>query len=401
MKRNMLLTSFVLALFLVLAGVASAANLANSVRVELNGEEISNSNQLVSFSGEVVPVRVTFIANENSSDVKIEVSTYDGRNDINASTERFDVISGKVYTKLLSLKMPSDIKNGMEELTLNVKIYDSRDSTENYNSDYKISMQRDSYSLDILSVDYSTKVAAGEVVPVSVVVNNDGFNQADDNYIVASIPALGISSRGYVGDLSPVDSYEGSDGEEDSVYSTVYLKVPSDAKPGVYDLQVTAYNGDSESTVKKLISVGNSGNIMVLPSVKNQDLKAGDTATYNLVVVNSANNIKVLNVSSVSGSVLDVTAPSVITVGPESSKTIPITVNVATGAAVGTYTFSVDVNGKQTVMGANIIGGSSTSDSMVALTVVLVIIFVVLLAVLVILLTKKEKPSEEVETSYY
>jgi len=77
-----------------------------------------------------------------------------------------------------------------------------------------------------------------------------------------------------------------------------------------------------------------------------------------------------------------------------------VDVTAASDAKVGTYTFSVDVDGEQAVFGANIVGGAVTS-SIVALTVILVIVFVVLLVVLVVLLTKKEKPIEEVETSYY
>jgi uncharacterized membrane protein len=141
---------------------------------------------------------------------------------------------------------------------------------------------------------------------------------------------------------------------------------------------------------------------MVLASVKNKDLNAGDTVTYDMVIVNSADDVKVFNIETVSGDVLSVSAPSVVTVGPDASETVSITVTADSDAAVGTYTFSVDVDGEQTVFGANVVG-ASVSTSIVALTVILVIIFVVLLAVLVVLLTRKEDSSsiEEVETSYY
>ena len=104
--------------------------------------------------------------------------------------------------------------------------------------------------------------------------------------------------------------------------------------------------------------------------------------------------------NSVSGNDLTVSVPSVVTVAPDSSETVSIAVTAADDADVGTYTFSVDVDGQSETFGANVVGGS-VSASVVALTVILVIVFVVLLAVLVILLTKKEKPIEEVETSYY
>ncbi|MBU2576418.1 MAG: DUF4832 domain-containing protein [Nanoarchaeota archaeon] len=258
MKRNMLLVPFLAVLTLMIVGFASAA-LADNVSVELNGEPIDYryDNDLVSFNGDVVPVTVFFTAGENSSDVKIRVSIYDGRDEVSVSTGRFNVVDGKKYKKLLALELPSDIDPESEELTLAVEIYDADHSTDDFDEDYQVSMQRDSYTLDVLSVDYSSQVEAGDIVPISVVVKNVGFSRMDDNYVVVSISALGVSSRGYAGDLIPVEDYKNyaSGSEEDSVFKTVYLKIPSDAKTGVYEVRVAVYNDDTETIVTRLISV--------------------------------------------------------------------------------------------------------------------------------------------------
>jgi len=97
---------------------------------------------------------------------------------------------------------------------------------------------------------------------------------------------------------------------------------------------------------------------------------------------------------------LDVSAPSVVTVGPDSSKSVSVTVTAASGIEVGAYIFSVNVNGQPVTFGANITSGK-VSSGIVALTVVLIVVFVVLLIVLIVLLTRKENPIEEAETSYY
>ena len=73
---------------------------------------------------------------------------------------------------------------------------------------------------------------------------------------------------------------------------------------------------------------------------------------------------------------------------------------ISLGCAELGETFSVSVDGSQVSFVANVTSGS-VSTSVVALTVILVIVFVVLLVVLIVLLTRKEKPTEEVETSYY
>jgi len=397
MKRNVLLIPFIAALTLMTVGLVSA-NLATSINTEFNGVVLGNGTSTMTGTvNNIVPVRVTFTADNDASDVKVKVYMEGYRNEISVSTNRFDIESGKTYTKLLSLRLPSDSKNLSEDYTLYVDVVSKSDRTE---QTYPISLQRASYTLKVLSVDYSSKVSAGDVFPVSVVIKNSGYNRLDDAYVIVSIPALGISARGYVGDLISTEDYKKSDNEKDSISKTVYLKIPENANSGTYDLKVETYNNDADTIVSKLIDVGDSASTTVLATVKNKDLNAGETTTYDLVIVNSANDVKVFRLNAVSGNALDVSVPSVITVGPDASKTIPVTVKAKNDVAIGTYTFSVAVNDEQVVFGANVVS-SSVSTSAVALTVVLVIILAALLAVLIVLLTRKKKPSEEVETSYY
>ena len=254
MKRNMLLVPFLAVMTLLIVGFASA-NLATGVNVELNGETFPMDSDFVSFSGDVVPVEVVFTAGEDAEDVKIRVSIYDGRDDVTVSSGRFNIVAGKTYKKLLALELPSDVDDNLDEMTLSVEIYDADHATDDYDEDYQLSMQRESYTLDVLSVDFSSQVEAGDIIPVSVVAKNIGFNRMDDNYVVVSIPALGVSSRGYAGDLIPTEDYIDYDNEEDSVFKTVYLKIPSDALSGVYEVKVAVYNDETETVVTKLISV--------------------------------------------------------------------------------------------------------------------------------------------------
>jgi len=396
MKRNVLLIPFVAVLTLLIAGFASA-QLATNIETDFNGVELGGFTTMAGSVGDVVPIRVTFLADASAKDVKVKVYMEGHRDDVSTKTDRFDIEDGVAYTKLLSLNLPSDANDLSEEYTLYVEIVSKDDRSD---AEYNITIQRESYTFEVLSVDYSSNVVAGDVFPVSVVIKNTGYNRMDDTYVVVSIPALSVSTRGYVGDLIPTEDYIDYDDEEDSIYRTVYLKIPAGADSGVYEMNVEAYNDDAETVVSKLISVGGSTSTVVLAAVKNQDLNAGETVIYDLIIVNSADDVKVFNLNSVSGSVLSVSVPSVVTVGPDASKTVQVVVSASSDAEVGTYTFSVDVDGEQTVFGANVVGGS-VSASVVALTVILVIIFVVLLAVLVVLLTKKEKPIDEVETSYY
>lgn len=401
MKRNILLIPFIAVLTLMITSLVSADGLAYTGEVQFNDVKLNEyGSTMVGMVGEVVPIRAIFTATKDASDVRLKVRIEGTRDDVYASTERFDILKDVTYTKLLSLKLPSDLEDDLDKnFTLYVELVSATDRTE---VSYNIRMQRGSYTLEILSVDYEPTVEAGEVIPVSVVASNNGFNRAQDNYVVVSIPALGISSRGYVGDLDPLEDYNNDDHEEDSAEEVVYLKIPSDAQSGVYEMEIELYNDDSSVSTTELISVKGGVKARVLASVKSQDIAAGGSATYELILVNSGNDLKVFSISAASGNNLRVDVPSIVTVGPQSSETVSFTVSAPSDAQAGTYAFSVAIDGEEMVFGANVVESSTNvSTPVVALTVILVIIFIVLLAVLITLLARKEKPAEEVETSYY
>ncbi len=414
MNTKAILIPFMAVLAIFLFALSSASNLAYIDSVRFNDIELNcwNTN-IAGFSGETVPVRVTFVAGTDSEDVKVRVEIYSGRDDVVVSTNRFNVVEGNTYTKLLSLKLPDDLKDTTKDLTLYVKVYDADHDTWDAEKEYVVKMQRESYQFDVLSIDYEPEVSAGDLVPISVVVENTGFQDLEDGYIVVSIDELGISKRSYFGDLAPTEDcyiYEDfgnnrirvdcNDNSIDSTQKIVYLRIPENVEAGVYNLKVRVYNSDASVSATGLIKVDSSTSGAVLAAVKNQDLEAGETKTYDLIIVNPTSSVKVYNIQTVSGTALQVSAPSVVTVGPESSYTVPVQVTALKTADVGAYTFSVNVNGEQVVFGANVTK-EGASSSVVALTVVLVIVFVVLLIVLIVLLTRKEKPMEEVETSYY
>ncbi len=402
MKRNLLFVPFVAVLtLLVFSALASAQSieLAEGVETTFNGVDLVEGGSVTAgMVGNTVPVRITFDALEDQSDVRVKVTMEGHREDIEATTQRFDIVSGVTYTKLLSLSLPSDLKDTTKEFTLDVEIVSADGRTE---LQYSILMQRESYDLSILAVDYNSRVAQGEVVPVVVVTENSGYNVLEDLFVAVSIPELGIFSRTFIGDLIADEDNGFGDDELDSISKTLYFKVPTNAQTGVYDMEVTIYNDDTEKSVVRPISVGESAPTTVYAAAKNKDINAGETVTYELIVVNSGDNVKVLRVSETSGEDLSVSVPAVVTVGPRSSATIEVSVTASEDASVGTRTFTVDVDGSSVVLGANITGDGVVSNSVVALTVILVIVFIVLLAVLIILLTRKEKPMEEVETSYY
>ena len=74
----------------------------------------------------------------------------------------------------------------------------------------------------------------GDIVAVLVDFYNDGDNEMQNARIAVTIPELGVRRT-----IGPVDINEGADFVE-----TVYLQLPADAMPGVYDIMATVH-GDN------------------------------------------------------------------------------------------------------------------------------------------------------------
>lgn len=250
MKKNVLLIPFVAILTLLVVSMASAA-LTTGIDTKFNGVILSG-NTMVGNVGDVVPLRVTFDAAADASDVRIKVYMEGHRDDVSVRTSRFDIEEGVTYTKLLSLELPSDADDLSESYTLYVEVVSSNDR---FSKTYTVSMQRESYTLEVLSVDYNSRVEAGDVIPVSIVVKNTGYNRMDDTYVVVSIPALGVSARGYVGDLVSTNEDLDNDDKEDSMNKIVSLMIPADVVSGVYEMEVVVYNNDAETITGNLIAI--------------------------------------------------------------------------------------------------------------------------------------------------
>ncbi|MBP7708116.1 hypothetical protein KA107_00385 [Candidatus Pacearchaeota archaeon] len=401
-------TAFMIALVAVLAvfmfGLSSAATVVSSEAiVSVDGIELNhqhNNLTLATFAGETVPVRVYFTAVSDAKDVKVEVELSSGNYDSSDSFFVGNVINdSRVYrTGVMNIDLPANLKDTTKDLYLRVTI--TADGFNTYSTEYAINVQRNSYQLDVLSLDFDNTVSAGQTVPVSVVIKNRGFENSDDGFVTVSIPELGISAKGYFGDLVAIEDCSDDCNKDDSVMKVLNLRIPDNAKAGVYNMVVKVYDAESVTTVTDAIKVDGSVATQVVTTQSSQDIKTGETKTYDLILVNSGDNVAVYRLSAVSGSELSVSVPTVVTVDAGSSKTVQVTVTAASDADKGVYPFIVDVNGDRTTFNANVTG-NSLSVSTIALTVVLVIVFVVLLVVLIVLLTKKDKPAEEVETSYY
>jgi hypothetical protein len=259
------LIPFVAVLTVFLIASVSALTVDSTIVTEFNGVDLFTSGMsMAGIADDVIPIRVTFDADSNVSDVRVRVWMESYRDEVSVKTSRFDVLQGVTYTKLLSLELPEDLKDTSKDFTLHVSI----SSADEYDSvDYTVKMQRETYSYNILSVDYPVPVSAGDIMPVSIVVENNGMQDLDDGFVIITIPELDVSAKGYFGDLVSVEN----DDNEDSTQKTVFVKIPSNANDGVYEMKARVYNSDASQSMNQLFRIDESDSATTVISTTTTD----------------------------------------------------------------------------------------------------------------------------------
>ena len=413
MDTKKLLVSFlVIATFLFAVSVVSATGLTNVYDVEVDGINVASSGYtgfpvVGVVAGELVTVEVYFTAKVNDQDVTVKAELEGDKADVESISKSFDVEENKSYKKTLTIRAPYELKDQLsDDLTLTITI-DGKDSKTEL-SEITLRVQRASYNADIKSISVQGTVDAGENFPVDIVLKNIGYNNLDDLYVTASIPALGIQREGYFGDLVALENSDDDDDETDTVSGRLLLKAPYDAKAGAYTVEVEVKNDDTTSSKTAQLQIVNSFTSDLIVSNTMATVAVGENAEYNLLLVNPTDKLKVYRiVTESSGSLTSNADSAVVAVPAGSSKTVKIT---AVADTEGDYAFKVNVLvGEQLVDSANLtakVTGQSknkigTSNPIVLLTVILAIIFIVLLIVLIVLIGKKPEKSEEFGESYY
>ena len=438
----------ILGLFLAFIALAFAMSLvaANECvgdfvtidRVEVNDIPVFDGVEYKTrggFVSDTIPVEVYYTANCDASDVYTEITLRKGHYKFSDESRLNHIVEGSSYAERFTVEFPSssDIEELVKELSLDVEI-----GSEEYNTvedSYRINMQRNQESLNILSVDAPSTVTSGSSFPVDVVVENNGNDRLENVFVRVSIPDLGVQQKVYFGDVDPRDESEvkcdwndfedeedfleclqtfRDTDEEDTVNKRIYLTLPRSVVPGTYNLEVEAYNHDTSVVAKQKIAV-KTVETGVLPTVTTKTVAPGQETTFDVVLVNPADGVAVYTITpkEAPGLIVEPQEP-VVAVSGQDSKTVKVKVKATNSAEEGTHVVTLNVNDesgnlvKQVNFSVNVekgkvlTGFGSRTDAVFILTVVLVIVFVVLLIILIVLLTKKPAEAEEFgETSYY
>lgn len=406
MELHLSMNKYLIALVAMVAGLfvlSTVSALSGSISsVEVAGIEALTGNPSVGvFAGQTLPVRVIFTATENASDVRIK-AWISGDSDYAVSSDRFDVIANSVYSKLLTLEVPSDLDKRDENLELRISV-ESRNNGILPVQIIKLAIQRESYKVDVLDVAYDPKVVAGSALSLDIVLKNTGRQFADDTFVKASIPALGVERRVYFGDLAPVD--QANPDKEDAAERRMFLNIPARTPAGIYSIQIEVYNADSSSNYAgKVAVVGGSEDTTVVSTTSSTTVAANEPASYSMTLVNSGNKVQVYELVFEGPAGLQVSSvDQIVALSSGSTKTVNV---MASAEKAGKYTFVVNVRADGNLVAQKtfttiVEGSAKTANGTVVLTVILAIIFVVLLVVLIVLLTRKPQKADEFGESYY
>jgi len=396
---------FVLSL---VATVCASEELTSDLRVTVDGFAVSigdnnvNPNTPAVIAGETTRITVRFTSDVNASDVRFKAEIEGNKVDVIERTDSFDVEAGYTYSKTLVLDVPFELKDDhSDDLSLNVKVSSGNDF-ETEVQDIELRVQRPSYNADIKSISTSQTVEAGSNMPIDIVLKNMGYNELEDLYVTVQVAELGLTKTAYFGDLAFIESCEDDCDKEDTVSGRLYLSVPYSADAGLYDLEVKVTNDDTSSTMTKQFNIANDfAENTVVPSTS-KTFSVGETASYDLIIVNPTNALKAYTIVSDSNKYISTSvSDSVFVVPAGSSKTVTITANAV---EEGDYSFDVSVLSgntlEDTVTFNAEVEGQAGSSPIVVLTIVLAVIFLVLLVVLIVLLGRKPQ-TEDFGESYY
>ena len=379
MNAKKLMVSFmtIATVMFLVATVSAATDLTDNLEIKVN-DDWADNNDLSVIAGETLVVKATFNSLVDASDVTVKVEIEGNKVDSSEISDPFDVETGLRYSKTIRIEVPYELKDEVsDDVSLIVTI--KKGSTYKTVSEFTLRVQRPSYNADIMSIVTANTVEAGENFPVDIVLKNIGYNDLDDVYVTAELSALsGVGRTVYFGDLVSLESDDDDDDEDTTASGRISLKMPFDAEPGIYVLDVKVSNDDFEAEKSKQIIVEND--------FPNKVVKAGN----DLLIINPTDKLKIYKV-------VFPDSEQFVTVAAGSSKTVAVTpnseeytVNVLEmdGELIDSFTF-------------NAVEDTSVTSPVVILTIILAIVFLVLLVVLIVLIGKKPERTEEFGESYY
>ncbi len=251
--KNFVLMAVSLMLLISLATSAFAANQNVEVEyIKINGDEVAlnagynHEINHVFELGEDLDIRVKVSALQNAEDVQIDadIKGYRYSNEeselISDSTSTFNMDENDTITKDLELQIPMNLE--LDYFNLRIRVSDRFGESDEYA--YSIHVDGASRDNAVVIKDYSftpsNEVYAGRPIMANVKVKNYGERDLDDIKVTVSIPELNVK------DVATLDEL---DADETETFEDLLVKIPVNAQPGDYVVNIEVEYDEYESTM--------------------------------------------------------------------------------------------------------------------------------------------------------
>ena len=400
---------------------------ATSIKVD-GDERLDQTGNAVVERGEEFDVKVRVFSNTSQRNVVVsaeilgyEYSKYE--DSLEDDVSPFDLEANDSKAVTLNLAIPDNAEKDYYDLRVRVA------SRTGASQEYLIHLRLDGQRHDVIirDIQIADTVIAGRSIIGNVRVKNIGQKTEEGVKVTLSIPELGISDSEYIDDLDEDDSTTSED---------LLLRIPKCAEEGYYEVVAEIEFNDNYDTLEEYTEIrvlasdacetststsssnsdASTKTVVTVPS--SQEIKAGQSAVYPIVISNLGSSAKtyVLTVSpSVEGFATYRIDPSnVMVINGEGTETAYLYVTVDENAQSGLRDFKVTVKAdgesKDVTLTASITSDASSStvssDSLkTALQISLLVLVVLLLILLIIFGFNKMKgekdEEEEVGQTYY
>ncbi|MBI4149095.1 hypothetical protein HY491_01480 [Candidatus Woesearchaeota archaeon] len=428
-KMYILFAALVISLLAV--GVAQALPAVDWIKInEDNVDFRSNDQSPVTNQFEVqrgdtltVKVRVKAAAlaageaNPKEHDVEVEAAIlgyeYNARagNRLSDATDLFDMDGGDIVTKTLRLTVPDLADKDRYDLRIRVG---SRTGIA-LEQMVRLNLKGERHDLQIKDVVLSPEdtIQAGRYLIGTVRIKNIGQNTEEGIKIRIEIPALGVAESDYIEELKA---------EKSVTSEELLLRIPVNAQPGDYNVisSVEFDEGFAAETSESTITVVGSADgvapstekTMVNVGIESQDVAAGASAVYPIVLTNtgSASKTYTVAVSGTAGWATATVQPSnVVTVGAGETSTVSVVLTANSNAAAGEKAFVAEVKsaGKtvQIPLKANVAGSSASGwgsiKSGLEIAVIVLVVLLVIIGLIIGFNRLKGNGEEPEEKTYY
>jgi len=421
------------------------------VYLEINGYPVSDNEDIrINFErDQELEVKLKFYSYVNLTDV--EASAYITGYKYNTGSDRMSDVkyfpkmeAGVEYPVQLKIKLSQLVET--DDYKLRVSIADRYSSLATFNFNLQIDAPENELKIKDIILSPSDEVKAGRSLIANVRVQNIGAFAEEDIKVKAEVKSLGISAIDYIDRIETDRSKTSED---------LLLRIPVDAKPGIYTMKVTVtYNNDYSKIVDEVdfevvegdvpaticITCGTTapaandtapsqpttpttpatdGSVLINYDSNSKVLTQGEGgAIYSITISNNGATARsfVVDASGINWATVRISPGNVVVVEPGQSKAVYIYVSANENAAIGAQEFSAVIKSGNDVVGtatfkADVVEASGSFDKvtfnsiLTYLLIALVIVLVLVVIVLVVTKNKdKEKPEEEefdATQSYY